>query len=128
MENSRWPVSFFIPDTLVQREYNRIVTATIVRTNRICPRKPDLECWEATVSTISSAPGVPRASTFIISRRDGSCIPGEPTPKVGHTWILYLNRDGQRYYPAYSLPFAKARKIDPRFTGQNTPGATTLSK
>ncbi|MDR7153793.1 hypothetical protein J2W40_000590 [Sphingobium xenophagum] len=102
-------------EVLASRPYDRIVAATIVSVVRGASHKPRWEPWSATAKTISSAKGIADDSLFSLSRNFVDCDDGEPTPKVGEIWILYLKWDGSKYYPFYSLPFAEARKMDARF-------------
>ncbi|WP_311269067.1 hypothetical protein [Sphingobium sp. WCS2017Hpa-17] len=117
-------------DELASRQYERIVAAKIVSAAYDGPHEPHNEPWSAKAITISVAHGVPKGSLFYLHRTGshggGDCDDGEPLPKVGETWILYLDRSGSRY-PAYSLPFYKVRKMDPRFGGPPRPKMRTPS-
>ena len=54
-------------------------------------------------------------------RGNDDCDDGQPLPKVGDPWVLYLQRIGGRLVAVHSMPLVQARREDPRFGGAPYP-------
>lgn len=52
---------------------------------------------------------------------NAECDDGQPLPKVGDQWVLYLQRKQGRLLVLHSMPLAQARREDPRFGGTPYP-------
>ena len=102
----------------VRRDYDAVVVATVTAsTYGVWHRGAERPSWQATGRSERLVKGAAPSGDYAFGRSGASaaCDDGQPAPRVGERWVLYLQAVEGRVHVTQSYPLTLAETIDPRF-------------